>query len=285
MNVHYRKQIFQNPNSIVDFHWFCGSSNRHSHDYYEIFIIVDGDFTHKYKKQITNLSKGDAVLVVPNKEHFLESKQDTLSHLLNFSISKEVFENITTICGKNNLAVLVKNSGIPVNIDKKYLDLLISKINTTHANPMPDSTALDFFYLSIIHELLGLILTKSLSNTEQEFTAPIWLKSFLNEISNPEIFCQPISTIYKLSNYSPSQFSLLFKKYVGKTLVQYVTMLRIDYAKNLLTKTNFSIEHISVTLNYFSLSHFIRIFKRETNLTPMAYRKKFYIYLGDNPDN
>lgn len=56
-----------------------------------------------------------------------------------------------------------------------------------------------------------------------------------------------------------------------------ITKLKIDYAKTLLIKTNYSLLDISNMLGYSSYSHFITLFKKYTKYTPHDYRKVYYI--------
>ena len=50
-------------------------------------------------------------------------------------------------------------------------------------------------------------------------------------------------------------------------------MTRFDIALAMLTDTNISISDISSDIGYENVEHFIRIFKKEYNLTPSEYRK------------
>ena len=68
----------------------------------------------------------------------------------------------------------------------------------------------------------------------------------------------------------------MFKSHTGKTLKNYHNELKINYAMELLKNKKMSILKISTTLGYNSLSHFIKLFKSYTSLTPNEYRKQFF---------
>lgn len=99
-----------------------------------------------------------------------------------------------------------------------------------------------------------------------------WLAIYLAKIQKPDIFCQKVSEIVKLSNYSYSHFCMLFKKKMNINFSQYIINLRLNYAKDLLKTTSFSILKISEMLGYDSLSYFINIFKTHTGLSPLKFR-------------
>ena len=68
-----------------------------------------------------------------------------------------------------------------------------------------------------------------------------------------------------------------FKRYMGVTPMQYVTSIRINKAKELLKNTNYSIQEISGRLGYQSTQAFDRVFKRETGMKPLEFRRSFAI--------
>ena len=68
--------------------------------------------------------------------------------------------------------------------------------------------------------------------------------------------------------------SQIFKQETGQTVMSYVTDVKINQAKMLLHDTNLSILAISERLGYYDSSHFGRVFKKVTGLTPPAFNNK-----------
>lgn len=50
----------------------------------------------------------------------------------------------------------------------------------------------------------------------------------------------------------------------------------MQHAANSLIKTNQSIQEISASVGIYDSNYFVKIFKKEFNLTPTAYRKKLW---------
>jgi AraC-like DNA-binding protein len=73
---------------------------------------------------------------------------------------------------------------------------------------------------------------------------------------------------------SPSYFSSMFKAWKGVTFVEYVTALRLKEAQRLLRETDRSVEEIALAAGFNHLTHFHRVFKRHTGLTPHELRKR-----------
>lgn len=72
---------------------------------------------------------------------------------------------------------------------------------------------------------------------------------------------------------SRSYFSVLFKKYVGCTPVQYITKVRLDKAMQLLRGSNKPVSAVALEVGYRDPLYFSRIFTREIGVTPRDYRE------------
>lgn len=68
--------------------------------------------------------------------------------------------------------------------------------------------------------------------------------------------------------------SRLFHESVGVTIGEYIQREKVVLARNMLVYSRYSIENIAAYLGFSSQSHFGRIFKRHTGMTPGQYRKQ-----------
>ncbi len=90
-----------------------------------------------------------------------------------------------------------------------------------------------------------------------------------------------LSGIAKVLFMSPSYIGQLFKKETGITFVQYLTQKRLEDAKQMLTSTDMLVTDISASVGFNDYFYFCRIFKKNTQLTPMQYRQK----MGEDMDD
>ena len=130
----------------------------------------------------------------------------------------------------------------------------------------------------ILH--LMLFLAEKLETFEMfsnDQTRPEWLNDFLQTLNEPSVFTMKLKDIYPLAPYSQSMLNSYFNKYMGTTLINYLTTLKISYACTLLRHTDSSPLEISNKLAYDSLSHFNRVFKKITGTSPIAYRKQISV--------
>jgi two-component system response regulator YesN len=73
---------------------------------------------------------------------------------------------------------------------------------------------------------------------------------------------------------NPSYVSRLFKQYVGKTFVEFVTSRRIEQGKQLLETTDMKVGDVATSVGYQNSYYFIKLFKEATGMTPGEYRKQ-----------
>ena len=66
----------------------------------------------------------------------------------------------------------------------------------------------------------------------------------------------------------------IFKKETGSTLGNYVTSQKMERAKFLLLKTDWSIGDVAAAVGYYNYSSFNRSFKKMTGESPQEWRKR-----------
>ncbi|CAM4064909.1 response regulator [Paenibacillus alkaliterrae] len=74
---------------------------------------------------------------------------------------------------------------------------------------------------------------------------------------------------------NPAYLSRLFRKETGKSLTDYMIDCKMAKAKQELANTNVKISDIALSVGYCNFSHFSKLFKKTTGLTPHEYRKKY----------
>jgi LacI family transcriptional regulator len=65
-----------------------------------------------------------------------------------------------------------------------------------------------------------------------------------------------------------------FQKTLGRSIHSEITRLRINIARKLLIETNMSVSDISYKMNFSDIKSLSRLFKKETGLSPLQFRRK-----------
>lgn len=71
----------------------------------------------------------------------------------------------------------------------------------------------------------------------------------------------------------PNYLSALFSKKMGLTFRDYLRTLRINHAKKLIQETNLSVNEIAEQSGFKDSTHFFRVFKSVTGVTPRKYKQ------------
>ncbi|MBP3819858.1 MAG: helix-turn-helix transcriptional regulator, partial [Butyrivibrio sp.] len=77
----------------------------------------------------------------------------------------------------------------------------------------------------------------------------------------------------KNASMSISHLSKVFKKETGETMTEYIALMRCKKAANLLKKTNLPIQEISSYVGYSDNNYFVKVFKKNYDMTPTEFRK------------
>ena len=88
--------------------------------------------------------------------------------------------------------------------------------------------------------------------------------------SDPEMSITALADSLELSS---TRFSLSFKDKTGMSPLEYLTLLRVEHAKELLEVTDLTIRDIGTRAGYYDSGSFIRRFKQVTGETPAQYRR------------
>ena len=264
---------FKHPETEVDFHWWNQSDARlHHHDYYEFFIITAGETVHRLNGETAVISKNSLHFIRPQDSHMFSPSGGQPSQHLNIAVTENM---LMKICDSIDplLFQKIKDGSLPgyINMTEAEFDFFIHLTEKPLVSDSDSLTSMTIISKQIVVNALSLLYHKSAVGAEY----PKWFKALLRQISAPEFLSNRVSEIYKLSNYTPPMLLHYFKLYTGDTIVALFTKFKVNYACNLLEKTNFSTLEIAGKLGFDSLSHFSRLFKKHTGKSPVEYRNSF----------
>ncbi|MCD7755657.1 MAG: helix-turn-helix transcriptional regulator [Firmicutes bacterium] len=85
-----------------------------------------------------------------------------------------------------------------------------------------------------------------------------------------------LKTIARQLNVNAAYLSELFHREYGCTITDYIRSERISHGIRLLETTDLSVQQIAADCGVPDTSYFIRLFKKQTGLTPGQYRENFH---------
>ena len=78
----------------------------------------------------------------------------------------------------------------------------------------------------------------------------------------------------ELMGMNPDYLGRIFREYSGYTVVEYLSKVRIDKAKELLKSTDMRVKEVAAAVGYSNFSYFSQVFKKATGMTPKTYQDK-----------
>lgn len=94
------------------------------------------------------------------------------------------------------------------------------------------------------------------------------LLTYINQNYNRDIGLIELADMVSMN---PAYLSLLFKEEVGMSYIKYLTKIRMDHAKKLLTE-GYKVVEVSEMVGYSNYRYFCDIFKKNENQTPNEYK-------------
>lgn len=82
--------------------------------------------------------------------------------------------------------------------------------------------------------------------------------------------------------YSPRHLTLRFRERTGTSPIDYLIGIRLERARELLTRTSASLPDIAAAVGYADVYYFGRLFRKHTGLSPIRYRTLHAV--GKRPD-
>ena len=262
----------------VNFHWcYENQTSMHEHDFYEFVLITEGKVRHIHNGESHVVSKGMLFLIKPGEFHQFLPHHNCHAEHINFSITPTALSELSQGIWLEDVTPKVNEWKLPpdLTLPKKDFESLLNA--TERLNQFTIQSKNTYAVIkNIIIEILLFYFHKSetLNMFAVDEARPAWLNEFLSTLNDPNVFTMKLADIYPLAPYSQSMLNIYFNKYMGMTLITYITKMKINYACTLLRHTDASPLEISVKLGYDSLSHFNRIFKKITYMSPIAYRKQ-----------
>lgn len=243
----------------------CMSLVLHRHDYFETELILSGKVKHTLNGKDYILEKGDVCLLTPADFHEIEVIENAQIYNVSFDTSAvpsefamRVFEStqrvftpfedgFSTLCLISELLCGLFPTG--TNFDEKYAALLLGAFTNRLGRLIyPSQSIQNYGAQSEIQESV------------------VYLHTHFRD--NPSL-----ALLASVCHLSAGYFSSRFKSITGKNVSQYLTELRIDYAKRLLLATNLSVTDICFSCGYGSLSNFMKAFKNCAGISPLCFRK------------
>jgi len=123
----------------------------------------------------------------------------------------------------------------------------------------------------LVLEMLSGLVPGSRAGTTRR--PPRWLRVVLDFLQSEYYRKLALDQIAREVNLHPVYLSRAFRDFTGQSLSQYLTGVRVRFALGRLSNSEISLSDIALRAGFCDQSHFTRVFKRHTGMTPAAFRE------------
>ncbi len=246
------------------------------HNFYEFFYVADDEMIVTVDSEKYLVKEGEYILVPPMRWHAMEPHETYATGIVvSFDADgypEEIFEGKLSPLGKQLLSNILNIYAKNCNESEFRLKMLSDK-NSDNEKDFGYKQALkantECLMLDILQKHIQAKKQKTRSEKKYNPLAEstlLYLERHFRE--NPSL-----SRIASDLNYSVPHICRVFKQNYNESIVNYLSKLKIDEALKLIELNNHSFREISDSLGFDNVAYFTRIFKKQTGMTPSAYRK------------
>lgn len=265
-----------NDNCIIDF-YYCDEKGfgtvMHSHKTYQMIYLCKGKIKLEAGEKYYECEAPSLIFIASLEEHRITVLSDNYERFvmsIDSSTAKKVISNhLLTVFSTHKIHFC---HYLNVFENKQEIDYIISTLYSEYMLKEQDmENGCNIWLNALLNRVYRINpnLFASANNTANQIILDIkeqLEKDLERKISLAELAQKHYISVYYLSH--------IFKEATGYSVNQYRLLVRLSYAKQLLTQSNYDILKISQLCGFSDFSNFCRYFKNKVGLTPSEYRKK-----------
>ena len=253
----------------------------HYHAFIEISLILRGNGLYKTNDNVYTISQGDLFFFRPNEAHCITDIEEQGMEILNLHIAPYyLYSNIQNAMNTNYVKILASNFPLMSNkINDTLPQEQIDELKNLMLSIRREFTQKRNDYLTVVNNYISLIFifssrpykkiqfSKSDKLNHQKMLQAI---KYIDTHYKEEL---TLDTLAKKVSYSKCYFSSIFKKCMGMSIWDYISIKRIEEALTQIRTTEKNIADIAFDCGFNNVGNFNKLFKKYTNVTPNFFRK------------
>nr|WP_319556109.1 AraC family transcriptional regulator [uncultured Vibrio sp.] len=221
----------------------------HVHDdYHQLVLPIQGNIAIEMPHFIGKVSVGECVVIPAGTEHGFKADE----------VARFIVADLDTLPSQFQQTGLMQFTVSPPLLSYLYF---IEKQLEHQVDSGLESSVLTVFIMLLEQQT-------QVTPVEPRIRA---VQAFIGENIEKSL---SIAELSKIACLSPTQFKKRFKERVGVSTLQYITELRMEKAKALLTHTDLPVQLIAERVGYSNISAFSRRFSLHFGLSPREFARQ-----------
>lgn len=249
------------------------SFSGETHNFWEIVYVLSGEICVSADGRIYRLTDGNIIFHKPmelHKFHIENNKKATL-FIMSFTASgplMKTFENYVLELSREQKQVFTNMISFlrsECHLTPEYNLMVLEEIQKNPTQFQIFICMAELFFLSLSKDNISVPTTVDTPDALVFRTAVKTMERRIHEwIAVPEIARE--------CNVSVPYLKKIFTKYAGLGVHQYFLKQKISFASHMLIEGK-SVTETADALSFNSASYFCTVYKRETGITPSAYKR------------
>lgn len=255
---------------------------KHLHNEYEIYYLLEGQRYYFIDRRTYHVTGGSLVFIDRNQIHQTSQAGPGSHERILISLDQNPFSDFLAFTGEMSLeGFFRRNSGI-LNLDKEGQNLAEYLLDGAAKELHEKKPGFRHITMSKLSQLFIL--------AQRHMSGPSSLSADLPLSTQPKHRKVDEVASYIIDHYDKAlsleiiaahfyvnkcYLSRIFKEASGFTVNEYINMIRIRRARELLSNTSMSITEVSESVGYETITYFERVFHQYTQTSPSGYRKQY----------
>lgn len=265
---------FVDPETGISYRYIYSETEYfrpHYHDYYEIFLTLQGNAIHMVNGKRFLLKERTLVLIRPADCHDYICENGPYS-MLNITFSAQTAQAMFSYLGDGFQKARLLDTPLPPqrSLSKSDTDRIEQSMRAIRAlKPVEHQkrkTALRILLLRLMDDHF-------FQSQTVEKQMPAWLEEMCAKLREGG-FNQGSEYFFSLTDKTREHVSRSMKQYVGMTVSEFINDLRLNYIANMLRNSNHSVTEIIFESGFNNISWAGSQFKKRYGMTMREYRKQ-----------
>ena len=268
---------FVNMNTEISYRYVYSDTEffrPHFHDYYELFLLLDGKATHLVNGKEIPVSRGALDFIRPRDTHDYIVRDGTKFSMLNITFTTATAEELFSFLSEGFASSSLLRADLPpqIALTESELEYVLSHMTTIRTIDEHDYARLK----TALRILLFRIFTRFFADFQEEQNdhVPLWLTELCETMQKNGNFTYGLSRMLELTDKTREHLARSIKKYMGMTPSEFINDLRLRMIANMLKNSNHDIADIIFESGFGNISWAYELFKKKYGMTMSEYRKR-----------
>lgn len=255
----------------------CSMPLYHYHDSYEIYYLLSGVRHYFIRDRTFRVEKGDIVLINRHDLHKTTYGGSATHERVLVNFDEAYVGRLQMLVDDIDILLPFHQDFNVIKLNKSEHKVIEQALFKIMKEAREGSAGSESCVRLATAELLIYIARRAVQLKASESSHPDQMHEKVSDIVKfiNSKHMEKLTLKYISENFyiSPYYLSRLFKKATGFTFVEYLNSIRIREAQKLLKESGLNVSEIAERTGYESSTHFGRVFKEITGLSPLRFRK------------